>query len=501
MAHQPNASHDDAVPSAAPPTFDAVVIGGGPAGLTAAFYLARFRRSVLCVSGGTSRTASIPMSFNHPAVPSIPGKHLLAKTAAQAVACGAAIVRGSVTRLELGGPGGAGPDVFTLGVRLEDEADAAKLVPDDGDGDGGDGARAPPRPMRHVHRVRARAVILATGVADHEPSLPGLPPRPIASGLVRVSPMSDGFEVSGAKVGVVGAGPIAARTAVSIRQFTPHVTLLTDGARLAAAGRDADADAAARASASASGDVDEYADTTDALPAAAVDVTLGVPALSGAREELDAFGVRVLTERVTGVTPGGGGGRGGRGGHDAADAAAADEAADSDSHAPAPLAGGPLSDLLRSSTAAGAAGASQYASHQEPVPPPPPMSTQAAGAADACAGPWGAAGAAHGFVVSFAAGSGGDDDRAGERVPPHDEHFDALYSGLGSTPRSALAAAVGAALTPSLHVKVDEGGMTNVPGLAAAGDVTESLAQMGVAMGEGAVAAAAINAFLGLLLA
>lgn len=39
---------------------DCCVIGGGPAGLTAAIFLARFRRAVVLVDGGQSRASWIP---------------------------------------------------------------------------------------------------------------------------------------------------------------------------------------------------------------------------------------------------------------------------------------------------------------------------------------------------------------------------------------------------------------------------------------------------------
>ena len=49
--------------------FDCLVIGGGPAGLTAAIYLARFHLSVLVVDGGESRASWIPVSHNHAGFP------------------------------------------------------------------------------------------------------------------------------------------------------------------------------------------------------------------------------------------------------------------------------------------------------------------------------------------------------------------------------------------------------------------------------------------------
>ena len=48
------------------PLLGVVVIRGGPAGLVAATYLARFRRTVCVVDANRSRLAEIPRSHNHP---------------------------------------------------------------------------------------------------------------------------------------------------------------------------------------------------------------------------------------------------------------------------------------------------------------------------------------------------------------------------------------------------------------------------------------------------
>ena len=83
-----------------PDMLDCLIIGGGPAGLTAAVYLARFRRDFLLVDGGGSRAARIPRSHNLPAFPQgIAGPVLLERQGEQARQFGADIRRGAVTRI------------------------------------------------------------------------------------------------------------------------------------------------------------------------------------------------------------------------------------------------------------------------------------------------------------------------------------------------------------------------------------------------------------------
>ena len=48
---------------------DCAILGGGPAGLTAAIYLARFRRRVRVYDDRQARASLIPRSHNYPAFP------------------------------------------------------------------------------------------------------------------------------------------------------------------------------------------------------------------------------------------------------------------------------------------------------------------------------------------------------------------------------------------------------------------------------------------------
>jgi thioredoxin reductase (NADPH) len=167
------------------------VVGAGPAGLTAAIYLARFRRSFCVIDGGGSRAAWIPRSHNHPGFPGgISGKALLGRMRRQAEAYGADIRKGHVEGLE------ALNDGFRLAT-----------------------AEGP---------IRARKVILATGVIDNEPDVPGVE-EAVRRGLIRVCPICDGYEIIGKAVGVIGDGPHGAREARFLTTYSDDVSLIHIG--------------------------------------------------------------------------------------------------------------------------------------------------------------------------------------------------------------------------------------------------------------------------------
>ena len=170
---------------------DVLVVGAGPAGLTAANYLARFRRSVLVADGGQPRAGWIPLSHNMPGFPAgISGDAILARMREQAEEYGARIEAGWVDRLSADG------DRFTavLGGR----------------------------------EVRARAVLLATGVVDHHPDLPGVE-RAIERSLVRICPICDGYEATDKAVAVIGHSDMGVREAAFLRTYSDRVTLIHVG--------------------------------------------------------------------------------------------------------------------------------------------------------------------------------------------------------------------------------------------------------------------------------
>jgi thioredoxin reductase (NADPH) len=171
---------------------DCVIVGGGPAGLITAIYLARFRRDVRVIDAGGSRAALIPTSHNYPGFPDgISGRELLVRLREQARRYGATLTAGNVDRVERA-------------------ADATF------------------RAYAGTETIPARTIVLATGAMDVEPSLPNIKDA-IRSGLVRHCPICDGFEVIGKTVAVIGRGIRGVNEARFIRHYTDKLTLFTLG--------------------------------------------------------------------------------------------------------------------------------------------------------------------------------------------------------------------------------------------------------------------------------
>lgn len=184
-----------------PARLDCLIIGAGPAGLTAGIYLARFRRRVVIIDGGASRAALIPLSHNCPGYPDgITGIALLERLRAQAQRYGAEIVTGTVVRLLKRNDG-----CFQATLQA-DSAHPAVTAPE---------------------RV-ASQVLLATGVVDIEPPLPNLMDA-LRRGYIRHCPICDAFEVIDQKVAIIGYGKHAVAEALFLRHYTADLTFLTLG--------------------------------------------------------------------------------------------------------------------------------------------------------------------------------------------------------------------------------------------------------------------------------
>lgn len=175
---------------------DSLIIGGGPAGLTAALYLVRFNRRIALVDAGDSRAAWIPTSHNFPVFAhGIGGPEMLARQRENLAQYGVTPREARVTGLAKEG----GHFVATL----DDDTP-----------------------------IHARRVLLATGCKDLEPTLPDLPDA-VQRGLIRYCPICDGYEARGRKVAVLGHGARGLGEAVFVsRSYSPDVTLLTLGETL-----------------------------------------------------------------------------------------------------------------------------------------------------------------------------------------------------------------------------------------------------------------------------
>ncbi len=179
---------------------DCLVVGGGPAGLTAAIYLARFHLRLHVVDAGQSRAAWIPRTRNHAGYPGgIAGTDLLARMREQAAEFGATVSPGVIETLRRDG------ELFEALV---------------------DGTWIP-----------ARTVLLATGVVNNRPPIaPDLHDLALARGLLRYCPICDGYEVTDQRVGVIGTHAHGVREAVFIRMYTRDVTLISPDADHALSG-------------------------------------------------------------------------------------------------------------------------------------------------------------------------------------------------------------------------------------------------------------------------
>ena len=170
---------------------DCVVVGGGPAGLTAAVYLARFRRSIVLVDAGDSRAGWIPLARNVPGFPDgIAGRELLQRLRDHAHRYHVPCICGRADRI--------------VGTDGAFELHAGDCL------------------------LRARKVLLATGARDVAPQLPGLEPG-LAAGNVRYCPVCDGFETQRQRVAVLGRGLHGLRESLFVAGFANQVTWLSLG--------------------------------------------------------------------------------------------------------------------------------------------------------------------------------------------------------------------------------------------------------------------------------
>ena len=176
--------------SAEPDMLDCAIIGGGPAGLTAAIYLARFLRKIALVDGGESRAAWIPRSHNHPGFPTgIGGRDLLMRLREQAAQYGVTPEPGKVEDIRVLPDGG-----FELPLRAAS--------------------------------TRARFLILATGIVDNEPELPGVA-QAMRDGLLRQCPICDGYEARDKKIVIIGRDARAVGEALFMRNYSDDITIAT----------------------------------------------------------------------------------------------------------------------------------------------------------------------------------------------------------------------------------------------------------------------------------
>jgi thioredoxin reductase (NADPH) len=181
-------------------SYDLAVVGGGPAGLTAAMYAASEGLSTLLLEreavGGQAGTTSVIRNYlGFPR--GISGRELTSRAVEQALAMGAEMVfvRSAV------------------GLKAQGEDLLLTL---------GDGSQA-----------LSRTVVIATGVTYRRLEVPGLDEL-LGAGVFYGAAVTEAAALEGQQVFVIGGANSAGQAAVHLARFASHVTLLVRGPSLSA---------------------------------------------------------------------------------------------------------------------------------------------------------------------------------------------------------------------------------------------------------------------------
>jgi thioredoxin reductase len=167
-------------------TYDVVVVGGGAAGLAGAVALARSRRSVLVVDAGEPRNAPASAVHNFLSRDGTAPAEIYAAGREEVVRYGGTVQTGRVTALSR--------DSERFAVKIGDRT------------------------------VTARRLLIATGLRDELPGVPGLAQR---WGIdVLHCPYCHGWEVRDKRIGILATSPGAFHHALLFRQLSSQVTVL-----------------------------------------------------------------------------------------------------------------------------------------------------------------------------------------------------------------------------------------------------------------------------------
>jgi thioredoxin reductase (NADPH) len=169
--------------------WDCLIVGGGPAGLSAAIYMGRFRRSTLVIDDAQGRWTYGQRTENYLGFPrGVSSRRLQALGKAQARRFGVEFEAATVERVD------AGP----RGFRLRTTA----------------GNR------------RARTVVWAAGVEDRWPSFPGA--RGLVGRRLFWCLVCDGWRTRDRALLLLGDSAPDARTALQFLTYTSRITFLVD---------------------------------------------------------------------------------------------------------------------------------------------------------------------------------------------------------------------------------------------------------------------------------
>lgn len=171
--------------------YDVAVVGGGPAGLTAALWLGRYLHSVALIDSGDPRNWETRGINGFLGAQGIRSPELRAKGRADAESFGVELVDDEVCRIH--------------------NTNGERFVLD----------------LYHGRTIEARRMLLAIGIKDIWPDIPGL--SDCYGETAHVCPDCDGYETRGRKTVVVGSGRKAVGMALSLTTWTEKIVICTNG--------------------------------------------------------------------------------------------------------------------------------------------------------------------------------------------------------------------------------------------------------------------------------